>query len=273
MAVKWWEFSGQYSTPEEVDAGNSKRVISPLRAGKWAGAFNAFSLPYLAHRTMTGGFAPRWEEWEVETWGRGQARLVRNLPGVLWSPSEVVPSPALQPSHSAPHTDLQPGSPDTFPGPDPLSMGKSLHWWGKEHCRRKIQGSLYHCLPEKWAKVLICSGYHLCFNRGSIDTISYSSQIPRILVILGLLMEGHSVLQQDVLVWANARVDFFSFVVVQLGICGTWHRQHKPVTQCSPQLGGSLGIKTPFAAHYLIDWGGNLFMKVAFTAVAGGLVC
>ena len=32
-------------------------------------------------------------------------------------------------------------------------------------------------------------------------------------------MEGHSVLQQDVLVWANARADFFSFVVVQLGIC------------------------------------------------------
>ena len=62
MAVKCWEFSGQYSTLEEVDAGNSKRVISPLRAGKWAGVFNAFSLPYLAHRTMTGGFAPRWEE-------------------------------------------------------------------------------------------------------------------------------------------------------------------------------------------------------------------
>ena len=120
---------------------------------------------------------------------------------------------APQPSHSAPHTDLRSGSPDTFPGPDPLPTWKPLHWWGKGYCRRKIQGSLYHCLPEKWNKVLVCSGYNLCFNRGSIDMISHSSHTPRILVILGVLMEGHSVLWQDALVWANAHVDFFSSVV------------------------------------------------------------
>lgn len=62
VAVKWWGSSGQYSTPEEADAGSRKRVISPLREAKWAGILNAFSLPYLAHRMMTGGFAPRWEE-------------------------------------------------------------------------------------------------------------------------------------------------------------------------------------------------------------------
>lgn len=51
--------------------------------------------------------------------------------------------------------------------------------------------------------------------------ISHSSHTPRILAILGVLMEGHSVLRQDVLVWANAHVGFFSSVVFQLGICVT----------------------------------------------------
>lgn len=44
-------------------------------------------------------------------------------------------------------------------------------------------------------------------------------------------MGGHLVLQQDVLVWANALVDFFSFVVIQLGMCcDITQGQHRPIT-------------------------------------------
>lgn len=230
MAVKWWESSGQYSTPEEADAGSRKRVISPLRAANWAGVLSAFSLPYLAYRTMMGGFAPRGksERWKHEEEGK---------PGLLGTTQEFCRPQVrwrlfLPCSPATLRLTLISSQALLTPSLAPILFPRESHYigGGKEHCRRKIQGSLYHCLPEKWAKVLICSGYHLCFNRGSIDTISYPSQIPRILEILGLLVEGHSVLWQDVLVRANAHIDFFSFVVVQLGVCVTWRRQHRPVT-------------------------------------------
>ena len=60
-AVKWWEPSGQCSTPEEADSGSRTSDFS-IRAAKWAGVLNAFSLSHLAHRTMMGVSAPEWEE-------------------------------------------------------------------------------------------------------------------------------------------------------------------------------------------------------------------
>lgn len=92
VAVKWWGSSGQYSTPEEADAGSRKSDFS-LKGSQVGWYPQCLLTALLGPQDDDRGICPKVGRMRGGNEDEGKAVLVRNHSGVLWSSSKVAPPP------------------------------------------------------------------------------------------------------------------------------------------------------------------------------------